>query len=142
MMKAEPLPPDASIASTGLGLRYIGTTPMFVYGYSGQYTANTSKQTLLNSTSGEGFIVCRIQFNGFVHENVPGDGANGMATISFNGINIAVLRSEAGQEDAPYSVYEKFVIPPFTELKVTADADSTSSSYVGSVNLVGRVYEA
>jgi len=65
-----------------------------------------------------------------------------MATISFNGENIAILRSESGTEDAPYGAYEKFVIPPQTSVKVTMDADSTSGSYFGSVNLTGRVYGA
>jgi len=131
--------PEASIVSVGFGLRYVGN---WVYAYSGQVTALTSKQTVIETTSGSGIIVCRIQFNGFNHENVPGDGANGMATISFNDINVSILRSESGQEDAPYSVYEKFVIPPFTKVKVTVDADSESTSYFGSVNLVGRVYGA
>lgn len=134
-----PIQPYASVSATGLTIRYIADR---CYAYSGQFTASTSKQTALEFTTGSGVIEGRIQFNGFVHENVPGDGANGMATISFNGENIAILRSEAGQEDAPYSVYEKFVIPPNTIVKVTMDADSTSTSYFGSVNLIGRVYGA
>ena len=139
MPETDTIPVSASVASTGLGIRYIGD---YAYAYSGQVTASTSKQTVIETTSGKGIIVCRIQFNGFNHENVPGDGVNGMATISFNDINVSILRSESGQEDAPYSVYEKFVIPPFTKVKVTVDADSTSASYFGSVNLVGRVYGA
>ena len=137
MANDQVLSPSASIVSTGKTIRYIDG---WAYAYSGQYTANTTKQTVLDFTTGSGFIVCRIQFNGFVHENVPGDGANGMCTIAFNGTNISILRSEAGQEDAPYSVYEKFILPPFTKVVCTVDGDSTSSSYFGSVNLVGRVY--
>jgi len=131
--------PEASTVSTGLGLRYVGE---WVYAYSGRYEAKTDKQTVLDTTSGSGIIVCRINFNGFVHENVPGTGTAGMAEILFNDLNISILRSESGALDAPYTVYEKFVIPPFTKVKVTVDADSDSGQYWGSVNLVGRVYGA
>jgi len=44
MAMAEALPPDASTASTGLGLRYIGD---WAYAFSGAFNSTTSSRLIL-----------------------------------------------------------------------------------------------
>ena len=83
MMKAEPLPPDASIASTGLGIRYIGD---YVYAYSGLYVASTTVETKLEFTTGAGFIVGQLQLNAPVS---TGAVQKSIATIFLNDIEVA-----------------------------------------------------
>ena len=53
MPETDVIPTSASVASTGLGIRYIGD---YAYCLSGTFDANTNQQTVLDFTSGAGFI--------------------------------------------------------------------------------------
>jgi len=58
-----PVQPGASVAATGLGIRYIGTDPMFAYAYSGEViNGDGETDTMLEfAVANNSFIVAQFQ---------------------------------------------------------------------------------
>ena len=88
-MKAEPLPPDASIASTGLGIRYIGE---HCYCYPGEAQQLNSIVTILSFTTGAGYIVGELFVSGAVAPGASGGGGNTAYQLKLNSIAHRVRR--------------------------------------------------
>jgi len=127
-----PVQPNASVAATGLGIRYIGD---YCYAYSGLSNTTGSIVNYLDFTSGAGFIRAKIQ------PFYRGDSSNNLSyIISFNGIEVFGLELTASRD---YSPYEKvlLIIPPFTVVTVSIRNLSGGTDAAG-VSLTGRVYGA
>ena len=141
MPHTDTIPVSASIASTGLGIRYIGE---WAYAYSGSYEANNANQTVLDFTSGSGTIVGKIELFGGTNFNSPGDGAQTTAQVTFNGEVITVMKnvtkyhSDGGQGGGKCKV----VIPPITRVVVKIDSNEDNANELCHVILTGRVYGA
>jgi len=138
MAKAEGIPPSASVASVGKSLRYLGD---HCYAYSGLYGASTTGQTVLDFTTGTGYIVATFQLNGNINDTGGGFVA-AWSTVAFNGVNIAVLKTASSAEDSPTTATVHLVIPPFTRVEGNIDSASDSASAYGSLVFTGRVYDA
>ena len=133
MALAESLPPDASTASTGLGIRYIGTDPMFAYAYSGDVDVQNA-QTVLDFITGTGLINGKLYFSGNWADAV---GNFVLFTLDFNGqtvIRIAERRDLGQGSDQPFSI----IIPPFTH--VEAIYSGVGASTLFTTVITGRVY--
>jgi len=137
MVLAEPLPPDASTASTGRGIRYIGE---HCYAFSGTYAASTNPQTTLNFTTGMGYIVGRFQFNGMFNPATAASGSTGGCLITFNDMDTLILKVDGAEEDMPSYASEDVIIPPFTHVVAVIDASDNDAAQVGTTNFTGRVY--
>ena len=134
MLKAEPLPPDASIASTGKDIRYLGN---HVYGLSGSFAFTDSAAYGLEFTSGSGYIKAAIYFG---YHNPSGD--NIETHVLFN--NILVFNAES---NSSYSgdfqngfANLRIIIPPFTKVQVGAINVSGATERDGTLVLSGRIY--
>ena len=55
MPETDTIPVSASVASTGKGIRYVGT---HAYAYSGSVGVDNNETTLLEFTTGTGYIKC------------------------------------------------------------------------------------
>ena len=114
----------------------------YAYAYSGTVASTTGNQTLLEFTTGKEFIVGKITTAGSIPNN-GGGVANGditAFTLSFNGLEIARMKTETTQEDSPtYSTYP-ILIPPHTALKLIVLSSGTNGST--SAIIVGRIYNA
>ena len=131
----DPVQPEASVVQTGKGFRYIGD---WMYCYSGAYAASTSPTTVVDATSGSGFIVAEYQFSGYVDDDNAGERSAGLAVLSFNDLNIFVL--SAGQQNVgDFMVRSQILIPPFTHVKVNIEADANQADMYGSVVITGKV---
>lgn len=139
MMKAEPLPPDASIASTGRGIRYIGN---HCYAFSGAFAATADPQTTLEFTTGTGYIVGDFQLNAAVNSTNPASGSATLAIIKFNDETIAIIKSEANVDDLPNNITQKVLIPSLTKVLITIESNDNQAAQFATVTLVGRVYGA
>jgi len=139
MVEAEGIPPTASVASPGLSLNYIGS---HCFAYSGLFAATISPQTLLAFSSGDGYISAIIQGNAPVDDDTVSGGTVAAFMIIFNDQNISLLKADGTEEDMPTSVWQKFIIPPFTKVEVTMTANLNEADRYGSVGLAGRVYDA
>jgi len=133
MALAEALPPDASTASTGLGLRYIGEHCM---AYSGQIAYTQVETTALNFTTGDGYILARFGFSFAVDSS-----DDAYITVYFNDIKVIQHLSERGQNRDDWAYTDiRLIIPPFTIVKTTV-RNGPSGSLDGFFSyLTGRVY--
>ena len=131
MILAEPLPPDASTASTGLGLRYIGKE--YCYAFSGDVALSSSFQDFLSFTSGSGFIIADINFAG----DYNALGANYVQfNIKLNGSSVFLSKME--RNNSEWMNYAKILLPPFTQVQIEGKVQDGTPAF--TCIFVGRVY--
>jgi len=134
MPHTDTIPVSAGIASPGFSIRYIGN---WAYAYSGVIGVPNVETTLVESTSGSGIIVGRVQF-------AYGDqtGENFKYKVFFNDLEI-MSNVTSGTTDTPTGpAFYGIIIPPFTIVKLTAENLSAVQARDQSVLLTGRVYGA
>jgi len=131
-----PVQPGASIAATGLGIRYIGD---YAYAYSGVITSTSSVANLLEFTSGSGLIDAIALFQ---LASGPASGVNYWFDIEMNDqvINRQFLSKPYDSRQPSDSDNLHIIIPPFTVCKFTGNAVSGDKDFC--VILRGRVYGA
>ena len=126
--------PEASVVQTGTGIRYLGD---WAYAYSGSIGVDDSSPgtTLLEFTSGSGIIVGFFNSIFGIEGNTNDDY---LWTVYLNNQKvIAIMASSARDLDANRI---DIIIPPFSQVKVTAiNASTSTTNQVGS-NITGRVY--
>jgi len=133
MALAGELPPDASTASTGLRLNYIGE---HAYGYSGDITpagAADPDTVMLDFISGSGYIVGSLSWN-CDNSTTPDE----FYQFELNGEIIYFARYASAADasnDQPYDL----ILPPFSHLVVKMG--NTGSSKM-TATFTGRVYDA
>ena len=135
-----PVQPNASVAATGLGIRYVGE---HAYGLSGLFAASTTEQIALEfTTSGGGYFYGYIQLNGAVDDDNPADATLTSLRVTFNGVNVFILAAGIGGHLSERSVRQKIIIPPLTTVTCILDHEGTAADQYSSVVLTGRVYGA
>jgi len=135
MPHTDVIPTSASIASTGLGIRYVGN---WAYATSGVVAIAGSEVSALEGTTGTGIIVGDIQF--FTDQSA-GDNYN--FKIYYNDVAVVQAILSATHDSPPYGYYPiNVVIPPFTDIKVTLSNASQSVARNWTILLGGRVYGA
>jgi hypothetical protein len=130
--------PEASVVQTGLDIRYVGE---HAFAYSGLFAASATAETALDFTTGSGYIVAELQLNAAVDDD-SGSMKGAFSVLTFNGVNVAVLITANSANDAPGSVRQSLIIPPFTHVVATIDMEGAGADEYGSITLVGRVYGA
>jgi hypothetical protein len=124
-----PVQPSASVAATGLNIRYIQD---WAFAYSGiKVATGGSRANLLAFTSGSGIIVCELAFA----EDERGSNSVTLE-VHLNSEQIMDLNYDASPQETRH-VYP-LLIPPFTFVEVDFKADGTNIN--GSAWIVGRVY--
>ena len=136
MAEAEGIPPTASTASVGFGIRYVGIKPMFAYAFSGAVSVDNTETTILLFDSQAGVInaifrPCYLQAGGDDYE----------FRVYFNDLIIAYTKATS-EATIPAQKYFELIIPPQTEFKVTGKNIEISSSLNIGALLTGRVYDA
>jgi len=116
MAEAEGIPPTASTASVGFGINYLGE---HTYSYSGEIVQSGSLQTMLEFTSGAGYIVSKMFLSGAVAPGASGAGTITSFMFELNDISVLDFKLDTGEEDSPMSVWCPLLIPPFTKVKLT-----------------------
>ena len=136
MTEADVIQPSASVASTGLGIRFIGK---HCYGYSGTISVADTETDLINSNSGSNYIVA--SWSVFYIE--PSGAADDYRfRLYFNGEVIASLQLGEQRVSNPNvtSNVSDFVIPPRTHIKITGENVADTSTNVIASTIIGRVY--
>ena len=134
MTAADVIQPSASVASTGLGIRYIGD---WAYGYSGVVGADTADTLIMEFTTGSGFIDMKL-----VIMNSSGSGDDFIYSIYLNDVislkwyALGVQDPLAGKNPIP------LLLPPFTKFTLRADNQGSGTKRDHTANFVGRVYGA
>jgi len=136
-MATEAVQPNASIAATGLGIRYIGK---FCYAYSLHVTITTAAQTMLEFTTGAGVIFSRFQFFGPMDFDDPANGHICAYEVTLNDQVVAVVKCDNAASEGNYQEKMPLVLPPFTRVKVRVDSNNVTTDYGTNVIMTGRVY--
>jgi len=140
MPQTDVTPTSASIASTGLGIRYIGN---HCYAFSA-VVASASLQSVFDFTSGSGFIVASLTLTPPIRMTSGGvtDGFYRGYDLAFNSQTVLRTKLESDNEDMPTLLEAQILIPPFTAVVLTCIDNGNSTDYVGTANITGRVYGA
>ena len=134
MAEAEGIPPTASTASTGPGIRYIG---QHCYAYSGLIKADqTTVRSMLEFVSGTGYLLTEFSFT---MAQAVGDDI--LYSIYLNDILILGLINEQSGYNLNASPW-RLNIPPFTKVKVTVKDLTGDNSRDTFAAMTGRVYGA
>ena len=124
-------------SGTGTSLNYIGN---HAYAYSGGLQSNTSNVTHLQFTSGQSYIHGTLSFTAAAKmADISGGEVSG-CQVSFDNQVISVLKADTTTEDQPTDNTMPIIIPPFTNVTVEVISTGSTSGYLTSVSIVGRVY--
>ena len=142
MTEADVIQPSASIASPGLGIRYIGKD--HCYAFSGTLARIETEQTALVFNSGSGYIVATLTMTGPMRMTKTGVGSGGIRgyQLDFNNQTVGLYKVDSINEDMPFTTEAQILIPPFTAVALTYIDDGTDGNYHGTANITGRVYGA
>ena len=132
MTEAEGIPPTASTASTGPGLRVVG---QHCYAYSGSITpggGESADTVALEFSSGSGYIVAQVQAACDAVGN-----EDRYTDIIFNGLTVVHLKADAAPDF--YDLFPAIIIiPPFTDVIIKVGEVGAAPF---NVQLTGRVYD-
>ena len=129
-----PVQPSASVAATGLGIRYIGG---YVYAYSGSLNSDgTNDVQQLLFTSGSGIIVGTINWNRNDNSN-----DDSLQRILLNGTQLLGFYVSGGTT-APDRNPLPIIIPPFSKVDVRFSRVGGSETIASMCSIIGRVYGA
>ena len=128
---------NATFLGPNKGLSIAGD---FAYAYN-QSEMTDSAFTVLEFTTGNYVFVGQVEFIGPVSfdANVNSGDVGGIS-IALNGEIIAYLKNDTGQEDMSEASRYSIIIPPNTYVKIQSLNTSTSSAYIQSTAMTGRVY--
>jgi hypothetical protein len=126
------------VAGTGLELNYVGA---YVFAYSGTFPSANASAIMLNFTTGSKSIIGELQCNGSVRIVDSDTGDTTAFQISFNGVVVALLKTETGQEDSPPSATQTFILPPYTNVEVLRDGVADNLTTLNTVGFTGKVIE-
>jgi len=129
-------PVGGSFTGPAEALEIVGN---FAYAYPSLIEATTSEQTVLSFTTGNYLFVGTFQLNGAVqlsNRSIVQSAAN----IKLNGVQIALLMTGDGSEDAPFSQAQDLIIPSYTEVEITVISDADDADNFATVGMTGRIY--
>jgi len=132
-----PVQPAASVAATGLGIRYIG---QHCYCFSGAITVGNETKPALAFTTGSGYIVGKLGFTYDITGYSAGEEIG--YEIKLNGEQIVDAVYGGNITSPTTNVYEiEILLPPLTKTEVNfvgTDATGINMQMV----FTGRVYGA
>jgi len=129
--------PEASIASTGFGIRWVGER---CYAYSGSYNVDTTAFTMLKWDSGA--LGVKGTFYGYGPIKFDSTNINtgkfGGFQISFNGQVIALMKADTSQHDMGQVMQFRAIIPPQTIVLVEGLSNVTDAGFVMECTFTGK----
>jgi len=110
------------------------------HGYAYNNTpANTTAATVMKFTSGNYYWVGTFQVNMGMDFTTRADVIS-IAQLTMNGGVISIISCGNSTPDAPTFVHQKIIIPPYTEVEITAKADQNEADRLITIGLTGRIY--
>jgi len=125
------------VAGTGLDLNYVGDHAM---AYSGIVnTVQDTYATVLDFTTGSGYIEGTIGFYGPAKDDDAASGSNGLFKLFFNDQIILYVNQELVNEDMATASAIPLIVPPFTNVRV--EVIGPANNYLTSAVFVGKVHK-
>jgi len=130
----------ASQTIVGLGLQFTQDNK-HAFAYN-TVQSTQDAQTVLEFTTGTGYILFDAFFTGPTYFPDPNTGREANWQISLNGIVIATVHTDTSESGILQQGQLKFIAPPLTIVKIECDAnDVPANPYINGAVLTGRVYE-
>ena len=107
---------------------------------SGLFSSNTSTYTMLNFTSGNYYLVGALTCSGAINNSNPADGTNSAFTLSYNGTEVMMLKTDTADEKSPMTISMDIIIPPYTEVKVEGVDNVSIADRKTATSITGRIY--
>ena len=136
MPETDTIPVSASVASTGLGIRYISD---WAYAYSGTINVTATPVNLLDFTSGAGLIVGQLKV---MQSTATAEGDDILASLLFNQqyiFRMVVGKNAFNEFDPNSATATDIIIPPRTLVQVELDNLSGGDADMSAL-ITGRVY--
>jgi len=134
MAESDVIPTSASVASPGLGIRYIGD---HVYAWSGTSTYSNETKEVLNFDIGAGYVIGRFFFQYDSTSFNAGERIGYRITLNAN----EIVDSFGGDPNQTTPYILKILLPPFTNVLVELKTTDANNINMG-MTMVGRVYGA
>lgn len=130
-------PVGSNPSGIGTSLNYVGN---HAYAVSGEFAASTSEQTMLSFKTSGVYIVATLTMTAPIRFADLGNGQTRGFKLSFNSEVVGMYKAESAQEDMPADVEVKVLIPPYTQVALVCRDTNDASTFTGTANLTGRVY--
>ena len=133
-MEPEAVPANASIAAVGKTLRYVGD---YAYAYSGPVAADNTATALLDFASGSGLFVgvyCPMYMTGGLQSR------DYVFLVKLNGETVIERIFTQNYGDENRLLENEIIIPPFTDVLLTAQNLADTEAHNMGAKLTGRVY--
>jgi hypothetical protein len=137
------------MSGTYAGANTLQFTPdnKHAYWYSGEFTASSTLILIGEFQTQSYYLIGEIRLAGMTDMGSPASGSivalrvvfGDTTTSTINGephLVVANLKTDGASEDMPFSDTAKIIIPPFTNVQLYVDGDTTSSSYDGTVSCI------
>ena len=108
--------------------------------YSGAFGATTVVATRLSFTTGNYLFVGTIRLAGMIDLTSASGGSIATMSVNMNGQTILVAKTDGTEEDMPSGDVSPLIIPAYTEVEVTQDAQNTDDDIKGTISIIGRIY--
>ena len=128
---------NAQFTGAQLGLTTIGD---HCYAFSGSFGINTSAQTLLEFSTGKGYIVATVGCCGPVNPASIGSGSIGLFRIYLNGIEVAQAKFGTSDEAQPIESEQTIIIPAYSTVKVDYIDVTSNVAWKVQAYVTGRLY--
>ena len=128
-------PTGGSFTGAAEALEIIGN---HAYAYSGLQAVTTVEADQLSFTSGNFYLVGKVQLNGPSREGSHTGGGT-TCVVTLNGVGIIILRTRTADHESPSSVWSDIIIPPYTKVVCRVDSASVEAAE-NSVSITGRIY--
>ena len=128
-----PVQPEASVASTGKGLRYIGTE--HCYAYSGTVSVDALEE-MLAFTTGSGYILGHFELHGTLAQIGQ---SQIRVLVTLNSVTIIDTYFDATVDSTIFDFPTEILLPPLTETSIQIGQASGSNKDM-QLTFVGRVY--
>ena len=112
----------------------------FAAAYSGAYGASTTETVRLKFTTGNFLFVGTVRMAGMVDLTSASGGSISTMSLSLNGQTVLVAKTDGTDEEMPTADVAPLIIPAYTEVEITQDAQNTDPDLKGSLSITGRIY--
>ena len=107
---------------------------------SGLFPSDSSAYTMLNFTSGNYYLVGTLTCSGAIDNTSPTVGMISVFTLSFNGTEVMMLKTDTDGEKSPMTISMSILIPAYTEVKLEGIDTGVSATRQTGASIVGRIH--
>ena len=112
------------------------------YAYSGLLSVDTSEYEIFNFTTGNYYTVGKFTCNGAVRISLVDVGSITVFQLKLNGSNTVGVKVDTNDKDMPAQGFLEVLLPPNTEVILSANSSESTTAEKISASYTGRIYDA